>query len=256
MTDATGSAILRIDADTNIDGTATPSGTFTVIGLASQFDSAPFDGGYQVLPRSLADIIGAGAPALSASPSSIDFGTVTVGGSAIATVTMTNVSALPLTLTPPFTITGTAASQYSAGVPAATTLAAGAATTVQVAFAPTTSGAKNATLNITSNSGSAVIALTGAGAPPGGGSSAGIVISDFRMRGPNAGNDEFIELYNPGAAPVAIGGYKVSGSNNAGTVSVRATITAGKIIPPHGHYLLRWRIRPTPPASPTTAVSR
>ena len=67
--------------------------------------------------------------------------------------------------------------------------------------------------------------------------------------------------------PIAIGGYKLRGSNIAGTIADRATVLAGTIIPARGHYPLRqrrrgrgrsWRsrIRPTARASPTTAGSR
>ncbi|MBM3135995.1 MAG: lamin tail domain-containing protein, partial [Chloroflexi bacterium] len=65
-----------------------------------------------------------------------------------------------------------------------------------------------------------------------------LVISEFRVRGPNGGNDEFIELYNLSTAPVNIGGWKVKGSNNAGSTSVRATIPTGTILNPGCHYLL------------------
>src|SRR5829696_6549987 len=68
--------------------------------------------------------------------------------------------------------------------------------------------------------------------------STNIVISEFRVRGPNGGNDEFVELYNLSGAPVAIGGWNIRGSNNAAGVSVRATITAGTILQPGCHYLL------------------
>jgi hypothetical protein len=63
------------------------------------------------------------------------------------------------------------------------------------------------------------------------------VISEFRVRGPNGANDEFVELYNNTDAPAAIGGYLLRGSNSAGTVSTRATVPAGTMIPPRGHYL-------------------
>jgi beta-lactamase superfamily II metal-dependent hydrolase len=126
ISDATGSAILRIDSDTNIDGTPAPAGPFAVVGLVSQFDaSAPFDNGYQVFPRALSDI----------------------------------------------------------------------------------------------------------------GRANGVVISEFRFRGPNGGNDEFVELYNGTAVPIDIGGWKLKGSNNAGTVTTRATIANGVSIPAHGHFL-------------------
>jgi predicted extracellular nuclease len=64
-----------------------------------------------------------------------------------------------------------------------------------------------------------------------------VVISEFRVRGPNGGSDEFVELYNLTSSPVDISGWKLKGSNNSGTVSVRATVPSGKIIPAHGHYL-------------------
>ena len=61
IADATGTGILRVDSDTDIDGTPTVTGTFSLVGIASQFDTtAPFDSGYQILPRSLADITPSG----------------------------------------------------------------------------------------------------------------------------------------------------------------------------------------------------
>ena len=41
-----------------------------------------------------------------------------------------------------------------------------------------------------------------------------IVISEFRFRGTNGGNDEFIELFNASMAPVNVGGWMVRASNN------------------------------------------
>src|SRR5262245_45980451 len=69
-------------------------------------------------------------------------------------------------------------------------------------------------------------------------SASGVVISEFRVRGPNGGNDEFVELFNASASPVAIGGWKINGSNNAGSVSTRATITGGTTLPAGCYYLL------------------
>ena len=65
-----------------------------------------------------------------------------------------------------------------------------------------------------------------------------IVIGEFRTRGPNGANDEFIELYNLSSSPVNIGGWKVKGSNSSGTVSTRATISSGTVLNPGCHYLL------------------
>ncbi|NJL74660.1 MAG: T9SS type A sorting domain-containing protein [Saprospiraceae bacterium] len=51
---------LRITNVTDIFGTSAPSGTFSIVGLGNQFDrDAPYDSGYQLFPRYLADFQGA-----------------------------------------------------------------------------------------------------------------------------------------------------------------------------------------------------
>ncbi len=53
---------LRIDKDTNIDGTPQPTWPQTVIGILSQYDrDKPYTAGYQIIPRSLNDLSGATA---------------------------------------------------------------------------------------------------------------------------------------------------------------------------------------------------
>ena len=53
-----GSFVLRIDSDTDIDGTLPPSGYFDLIGLGGQYDfSKPFDSLYHIAPRYKEDII-------------------------------------------------------------------------------------------------------------------------------------------------------------------------------------------------------
>lgn len=65
-----------------------------------------------------------------------------------------------------------------------------------------------------------------------------VLISEFRFRGPNGANDEFIELYNRTAAAIDISGYKIFRSNNTGTTTLTATINAGVTLGPGCHYLL------------------
>jgi hypothetical protein len=84
----------------------------------------------------------------------------------------------------------------------------------------------------------AILMLTSVIAPPVVAASITIVIGEFRTRGPNGGNDEFIELYNLSTSSVDISGWMINGSNNAGTTSTRATIPAGTILAPYQHYLL------------------
>ncbi len=58
IANATDTVTMRIDSDTDIDGTNAPIGMFDVIGVGGQFDnSSPHDEGYQVFPRSLNDIL-------------------------------------------------------------------------------------------------------------------------------------------------------------------------------------------------------
>ncbi|MGK0363670.1 MAG: plastocyanin/DNA/RNA endonuclease YhcR with UshA esterase domain [Saprospiraceae bacterium] len=57
VTDGTNTYVVRIDADITLYGMAAPTGTFSVTGIGGQFDnSSPFDAGYQLLPRYVADI--------------------------------------------------------------------------------------------------------------------------------------------------------------------------------------------------------
>ncbi|MBI5081957.1 MAG: lamin tail domain-containing protein, partial [Chloroflexi bacterium] len=67
--------------------------------------------------------------------------------------------------------------------------------------------------------------------------SSNIVISEFRTRGTNGGNDEFIELYNLSNVAVDIGGWKIKGSNSSGSTSTRVTITSGTTLNPGCHFL-------------------
>src|SRR5438128_1667118 len=74
--------------------------------------------------------------------------------------------------------------------------------------------------------------------PPARGGSANIVISEFRVRGPQGPNDEFIELYNLSASAVNIGGWKIKGAGGGSAGAVRATIPDGTVINPGCHYLI------------------
>lgn len=64
-----------------------------------------------------------------------------------------------------------------------------------------------------------------------------LVISEFRVRGPNGANDEFIEIYNNSGADHTVNGggtgYAVAASNGV----ARCVIPDGTVIPNRGHYL-------------------
>lgn len=71
-------------------------------------------------------------------------------------------------------------------------------------------------------------------------SGTGMVISEFRFRGPSGANDEFIELFNAGTAPVNIGGWQIRSSNNVLPPSffTRAVIPANTVINPGCYFLV------------------
>lgn len=65
-----------------------------------------------------------------------------------------------------------------------------------------------------------------------------LIISEFRLRGPNGANDEFIEVYNASGADHTVTassgtGYAIAASNGA----ARCVIPNGTVIPNRGHYL-------------------
>jgi hypothetical protein len=65
-----------------------------------------------------------------------------------------------------------------------------------------------------------------------------IVISEFRSRGPNGADDEYIELFNPSGAAVNIGAWMIKKSSSCGTsISTLITLPAGTILLSGQHYL-------------------
>src|SRR5512139_929999 len=65
-----------------------------------------------------------------------------------------------------------------------------------------------------------------------------VVISEFRARGPNGGNDEFVELYNPTDDPIDISGWDIKASNSTGQTVDLTTIPPETTLLPGQHYLI------------------
>jgi Lamin Tail Domain len=65
-----------------------------------------------------------------------------------------------------------------------------------------------------------------------------LVISEFRFRGSTGAGDEFIEIYNPTTAQVNLNGWKINGSNNAGSSGTRYTFSTNIFLQPGQHYLI------------------
>jgi Lamin Tail Domain/Thrombospondin type 3 repeat len=83
-----------------------------------------------------------------------------------------------------------------------------------------------------------VVFATLAGSTSALGSSTGVVISEFRLRGPAGASDEFIELLNTSTAAAAIGGWHLQAcAATSGTASDRVTVPSGTVLAPGQHYL-------------------
>lgn len=106
-------------------------------------------------------------PAVSVSVTTLSFGTISVGQkSAGQAATLTNSGQAPLTLAS-LTLGGAASSDFALAGDCASgaTIAPGGTCTMQLAFAPTAVGTRNATLTVASNAtnGSPVVTLSGSG---------------------------------------------------------------------------------------------
>ena len=69
-----------------------------------------------------------------------------------------------------------------------------------------------------------------------------LLISEFRVRGPNGANDEFIEIYNNSGADHTVDAAVTDGSGDGYAVAAsdgtaRCVIPNGTVIPNRGHYL-------------------
>jgi Malectin domain/Kelch motif/Cep192 domain 4 len=116
------------------------------------------------------EIVSAGGPnQLGTSPTSLDFGTVTVGATSSKSLQLTNLGGTgdPSIVIDQTTITGTDALQFADTFDDAAnvTLAPGASTTISVNFTPASAGAKSATLQIAHSGSNSPLAvpLTGTG---------------------------------------------------------------------------------------------
>ena len=183
-------------------------------------------------------LLGKGTDPLVAAPTAVTFAQTAVGATSTKTVELSNLTDEVLTLSSPAgTVTGGNAGDFAVGTPGATTIAIAGKVTIPVIFTPTAAGTRSTTLTLSTTSGyTEVVTLSGV-AEPATVKATTVMISEFRVRGPSGGNDEFIELYNNTDAPINIGGWKINGSNNAASASTRVTITANTMIPARGYFL-------------------
>ncbi len=77
----------------------------------------------------------------------------------------------------------------------------------------------------------AVLVAAAVAAPAADAASTTVVLSQVAFRGPNGGNDELIQLRNVSTTAQDISGWQISGTNSAGTNSIRASVPAGVSLP-------------------------
>jgi len=83
-----------------------------------------------------------------------------------------------------------------------------------------------------------ILLLTASGATVPVAGSSSLVISEFRTRGPNGPNDEFIELFNRSSGAVSIAGWHVMRSSASGSKTSIVQIAASTSVAAGGFYLL------------------
>ncbi len=167
---------------------------------------------------------GVTAGAITASPSSLSFGTVQTGANKSIQETLTNSGGTSINITQ-LSATG-AYSVTGATLPIS--LAAGASTTFNVLFAPASSGVANSTLTVTSNASnpSLSIPLSGTGAAPG---SLAAGTSPLSFGTVTVGQSTTLSetITNSGGSTVTVSQVSASGTGYSVSVAVPFTLAAG-----------------------------
>lgn len=175
---------------------------------------------------------GAAASAPTLTPSTVAFGTVSVGStSANQTLTLANPSAVSLTGVA-LTLGGTNPGDFGGSTNCGSTLAAGASCSVILYFNPTAGGARSATLNVATSAGPLSAALSGSGATttsstytvtaPATAAAGGAMTVSWTAPAGHAAND-FIGLYSSTAGYW----YQSTGTATSGTFTVPVPYTPG-----------------------------
>jgi hypothetical protein len=171
---------------------------------------------------------GATAGSLTASVSSLSFGSVQVGNSQTLSETLTNSGGSSVTISNAAVI-GTAYSTSGLSLPV--TLGAGQNTTFSVTFTPTTGGSAAGNLSITSNAPNPTLAvpLSGAGLAPG---SLTATATSLSFGNVQVGNTQTLSetLTNSGGSSVTITAATIPAPYSMSGMSLPATLAAGQTI--------------------------
>ncbi|HEX8997896.1 MAG TPA: choice-of-anchor D domain-containing protein [Ktedonobacterales bacterium] len=213
----TGTSTLAAGANCTISVTFTPSATGTRTASVTISDNATGS------PHSVS-LTGTGAtapaPVTTISPTSVSFGTQTVGASTAAqTVTLTNSGNAPMSVTG-IALSGTNAgdfAQTNTCPTGASTLAAGASCSISVTFTPTATGSRVASLTITDNAAGSPQSVSLSGNA--------LAVGTYFSDGFESGNfGQWTGPTGPGSATVQ------TAVVNSGTYAAQLTNTSGQYV--------------------------
>lgn len=186
------------------------------------------------------------APALTATPSAIAFGSQTVGAAAVTqTVTLANTGNVVITFGS-IGVTGSSAVTLGANT-CGPTLAVGANCAVTLRFAPTAEGAVSATLTVASNAAALQVGVTGTGtsqatAKPSLSETGPIVFTDTQVG--SSATEHTTTLSNSGNAALKISTLTLGG-NQPGDFVVGGTCVANASIGPGASCTITTAFKPT-----------
>jgi hypothetical protein len=206
-------------AQTNNCGSSVAAGASCTINVtftptASGSRSASISIADSVSPQSVS-LTGTGAAAgISVSPSSLTFGNQAIGNaSASQPVTLRNTGNAALTISG-ITISGVSGNDFAQTNNCGSSVAAGASCTINVAFTPTASGSRSASISIADSISPQSVSLAGTGASAAGSvslSASGLTFSSASIGVSSPA--ETVTVTNTGGSAVNISGVSITGSN-------------------------------------------
>jgi hypothetical protein len=215
-------------------GTCTVNVTFTPSATGSRSATLNVAGGQVALSGNGTD------PGASVSPGSIAFGNQPLHViSGTQTITLQNTGTAPLTYTSPATVGGANPGDFSvsdADCAAKIVLAPTASCTVTVAFNPTATGARAATISLHDDdpqNGTQTVTVSGTGTPSSVGFSPASVIYTRTIPAGTASPGHVVTIRNLTSSPMPIAATAIGGTNPRNFIRSADTCT-GTPLPPNG----------------------
>lgn len=160
---------------------------------------------------------------LSASPSSVSFGNVNIGGSSSQNVTITNTGNSNVTIS---SVSSSETGVTATGIAGSTVLTPGQTATLTVKFAPTSAAAVNGSVKLNTTQGAGLtVTLTGTGVQAG--LSATPASANFASVSTGSSNSQTIQLKNTGTAQLTISQASITGSQEFSITGLATPLSIG-----------------------------